>query len=193
MYGFLYRKSKHCLTWDSISALISYHNLQLLQGSDVGDCTMDTFSVTAPGNVGSPVICGYNTGQHSETLEKYSSYFGSHDLSFLYLTFFYLYLTILACRDSKCCMSKQRQSSRFVDDRVDIAWITMTQQLFTRWSTRNRLYCFSSCMSLPPFLSDHGRQRPLPQGHLRPGQHLNPALVGHLGDAVRLRWHPGRP
>jgi len=36
----------------------------VLSGSDVGDCTMDTFSVTAPGNVGSPVICGYNTGQH---------------------------------------------------------------------------------------------------------------------------------
>ncbi|TRY72225.1 hypothetical protein TCAL_16133, partial [Tigriopus californicus] len=30
----------------------------------IGDCTTDQFSVTAPGGVGSPVICGFNSGQH---------------------------------------------------------------------------------------------------------------------------------
>ncbi len=34
-------------------------------GGAVGDCATDTFSVTSPGNRGSPVICGFNTGQHS--------------------------------------------------------------------------------------------------------------------------------
>ncbi|XP_059086803.1 uncharacterized protein LOC131883364 isoform X2 [Tigriopus californicus] len=33
-------------------------------GGAIGDCTMDQFSVTAPGGVGSPVICGFNMGQH---------------------------------------------------------------------------------------------------------------------------------
>lgn len=33
-------------------------------GGAIGDCITDTFSVTAPGNNGSPVICGFNTGQH---------------------------------------------------------------------------------------------------------------------------------
>ena len=64
----------HGLLIQTLSALIIYHNLHLLQGSDVGDCTTDTFSITAPGNVGSPVICGFNTGQHSETLEKYTGW-----------------------------------------------------------------------------------------------------------------------
>lgn len=36
-----------------------------LNGGAIGDCTKDTFSVTSPGNRGSPIICGFNTGQHS--------------------------------------------------------------------------------------------------------------------------------
>ena len=34
-------------------------------GGRIGDCLSDTFSITSPGNSGSPVICGFNTGQHS--------------------------------------------------------------------------------------------------------------------------------
>ncbi len=34
-------------------------------GSSIGDCTTDSFSITSPGNVGSPIICGFNDGQHS--------------------------------------------------------------------------------------------------------------------------------
>jgi len=30
----------------------------------VGTCTRDTFSVVSPGNLGTPIICGFNTGQH---------------------------------------------------------------------------------------------------------------------------------
>ncbi|XP_059078417.1 uncharacterized protein LOC131876897 isoform X2 [Tigriopus californicus] len=30
----------------------------------IGDCTMDTFGITAPGNFAPPIICGFNTGQH---------------------------------------------------------------------------------------------------------------------------------
>ncbi len=33
-------------------------------GGAIGDCVTDSFSITAPGEVGSPVICGFNTGQH---------------------------------------------------------------------------------------------------------------------------------
>ena len=35
-------------------------------GGNIGDCIGDTFQITSPGNVASPVICGFNTGQHSE-------------------------------------------------------------------------------------------------------------------------------
>lgn len=33
-------------------------------GGAIGDCTMDQFSVTNPDGAGSPIICGFNTGQH---------------------------------------------------------------------------------------------------------------------------------
>jgi hypothetical protein len=33
-------------------------------GGAIGDCTIDQFVITAPGNKGSPPICGFNTGQH---------------------------------------------------------------------------------------------------------------------------------
>ncbi|XP_059079183.1 uncharacterized protein LOC131877512 isoform X2 [Tigriopus californicus] len=33
-------------------------------GGAIGDCTKDSFSVTSPGQSGSPVICGFNSGQH---------------------------------------------------------------------------------------------------------------------------------
>ncbi|TRY62048.1 hypothetical protein TCAL_13257, partial [Tigriopus californicus] len=36
----------------------------LTNGASIGDCMADTFSVTSPGNQGSPLICGFNTGQH---------------------------------------------------------------------------------------------------------------------------------
>ncbi|TRY62107.1 hypothetical protein TCAL_16301, partial [Tigriopus californicus] len=35
-----------------------------IAGGAIGDCTTDSFSVTSPGNYGSPLICGFNTGQH---------------------------------------------------------------------------------------------------------------------------------
>ena len=106
---------------------------------------MDTFSITAPGNVGSPVICGYNTGQHSETQLGNDSYSCSHDLN--------------------------------------IFWLTLLTSF-------DNFYFFT--MPPNPFLSGHGRQRRLPQGYLRLGQHLDPALVGYFGDTVRVRGHHGR-
>jgi hypothetical protein len=33
-------------------------------GGAIGDCITDQFSLSSPGNVGSPVICGVNAGQH---------------------------------------------------------------------------------------------------------------------------------
>jgi hypothetical protein len=35
-------------------------------GDGIGDCMTDQFSISSPGNVGTPVICGTNTGQHSK-------------------------------------------------------------------------------------------------------------------------------
>ena len=34
-------------------------------GGAFGTCYRDTFSLSSGGNLGSPIICGYNTGQHS--------------------------------------------------------------------------------------------------------------------------------
>ena len=36
----------------------------LILGNSIGDCISDSFVVETPGNIGTPVICGYNTGQH---------------------------------------------------------------------------------------------------------------------------------
>jgi hypothetical protein len=33
-------------------------------GPAIGDCTGDMFTITSPGNVAPPMICGFNTGQH---------------------------------------------------------------------------------------------------------------------------------
>ena len=38
-----------------------------IPGAAIGDCLTDTFSYTSPGNAGSPIICGVNTGQHSKS------------------------------------------------------------------------------------------------------------------------------
>lgn len=38
-------------------------------GGAIGDCVTDSFVLTAPGNKGSPTICGINTGQHSMYIE----------------------------------------------------------------------------------------------------------------------------
>ncbi|TRY62212.1 hypothetical protein TCAL_13666 [Tigriopus californicus] len=40
------------------------------QGGAIGDCVTDSFSVTSPGNTASPVICGFNTGQHTITFQQ---------------------------------------------------------------------------------------------------------------------------
>jgi len=36
----------------------------LNRGGSIGDCIGDTFQLMSPGNAPSPVICGFNTGQH---------------------------------------------------------------------------------------------------------------------------------
>jgi hypothetical protein len=41
----------------------------IFTGGTVGDCLVDSFTLTSPGNQASPVICGFNTGQHSEQTE----------------------------------------------------------------------------------------------------------------------------
>ena len=38
----------------------------LVTNAATGACTTDAFTITSPGNVGSPLICGLNTGQHSK-------------------------------------------------------------------------------------------------------------------------------
>jgi len=44
---------------DAVTSTLEDHS-----GGVVGDCRGDIFSITSPGNSGSPVICGYNTDQH---------------------------------------------------------------------------------------------------------------------------------
>ncbi len=44
----------------------------IFKGSGLGDCTTDSFSITAPGNAGTPVICGFNTGQHSKSTSDHN-------------------------------------------------------------------------------------------------------------------------
>jgi len=36
----------------------------ITEGGSIGDCAVDTFTLSAPGNRASPIICGTNTGQH---------------------------------------------------------------------------------------------------------------------------------
>ncbi len=33
-------------------------------GGSIGDCVTDSFTLSAPENRGSPIICGFNNGQH---------------------------------------------------------------------------------------------------------------------------------
>eukprot|EP00095_Tigriopus_kingsejongensis_P003986 maker-scaffold141_size315519-snap-gene-2.17 protein:Tk03986 transcript:maker-scaffold141_size315519-snap-gene-2.17-mRNA-1 annotation:"PREDICTED: uncharacterized protein LOC101458455" len=33
-------------------------------GDAIGECALDQFTLTAPGNFAPPIICGFNTGQH---------------------------------------------------------------------------------------------------------------------------------
>ena len=35
-------------------------------GNAIGDCITDTLTITAPGAVGPPIICGNNKGYHSK-------------------------------------------------------------------------------------------------------------------------------
>ena len=42
------------------------NNAPVNNGGAIGDCLTDSFTLTSPGNNGSPVICGLNTGQHSK-------------------------------------------------------------------------------------------------------------------------------
>eukprot|EP00094_Tigriopus_californicus_P011509 TCALIF_11114-PA protein Name:"Protein of unknown function" AED:0.09 eAED:0.09 QI:83/1/0.6/1/0.5/0.6/5/0/159 len=42
------------------------------KGGSIGDCNVDSFSVTAPGYKSSPVVCGFNSGQHSKRLSGLS-------------------------------------------------------------------------------------------------------------------------
>ncbi len=49
----------------------------------IGTCQIDSFEITAPGSVGSPVICGTNTGYHSKPIGKIP------DLNFALFLIFY--------------------------------------------------------------------------------------------------------
>ena len=38
----------------------------LVRDHSIGDCVTDSMTINSPGKFGSPVICGYNTDQHSK-------------------------------------------------------------------------------------------------------------------------------
>ena len=65
----------------SIENMFSFaENIQV-----VGVCQTDTFGITAPGAQGSPLICGTNTGYHSEILIQYLLlYFFMHLISYFF-------------------------------------------------------------------------------------------------------------
>ena len=77
----------------------------LNQGSQIGDCLTDTFTLTSPGNRGSPVICGFNSGQHSKldlhTLEylecQLQSDRGGFKLGFVDSDLVYLFVLVHLC------------------------------------------------------------------------------------------------
>lgn len=59
------------LTWTKMrksAVFVPFFASILISGTSIGDCLTDSFSVTSPGNSGSPVICGTNTGAHSNFL-----------------------------------------------------------------------------------------------------------------------------
>ena len=56
-------------------------------GATAGQCLMDTFMVTSPGNPTPPVICGVNSGEHSNVHDWLK--FWSHENSFIFLEFWY--------------------------------------------------------------------------------------------------------
>jgi hypothetical protein len=50
-------------------------NKIVILGNSIGDCTIDSFVVSSPGNVASPAICGFNTKQHSNFVGNYLIFF----------------------------------------------------------------------------------------------------------------------
>ena len=58
-----------------------------LIGASIGDCTVDTFSVSSPSNMGSPTICGFNDKQHSNFLNEPSPAFFVYFRSFSNINF----------------------------------------------------------------------------------------------------------
>ena len=48
-----------------LAALTAANNAN---GGFIGDCNTDRFTVSSLGNAGAPIICGYNTGQHSRLI-----------------------------------------------------------------------------------------------------------------------------
>ena len=62
--------------WQSFNLATQYNGAAVAtgsvntKGSVIGNCVTDQMAISAPGANGSPVICGYNKGQHS----KYTTY-----------------------------------------------------------------------------------------------------------------------
>ena len=59
----LYQKGYH----HKQSSLVTMLNIEFFPGSSLGDCVTDSFSITSPGSEGTPIICGFNSGQHSKS------------------------------------------------------------------------------------------------------------------------------
>lgn len=54
---------------DYLTSEVSFSAL----GTSLGDCIEESFTVSSPGVAAPPVICGFNTGQHSNATYFYTS------------------------------------------------------------------------------------------------------------------------
>ena len=51
---------------ESVTAAGAYHQ----KNYAYGDCATDTLTIASPGSIGSPVVCGVNTDQHSNLAKQ---------------------------------------------------------------------------------------------------------------------------
>lgn len=64
-------------------------------GGALGQCTTDSFSISSPGNRGTPLICGTNTGYHSN---YYFNIFNIADIGNIILNMIVYHIKIIVSK-----------------------------------------------------------------------------------------------
>eukprot|EP00094_Tigriopus_californicus_P001497 TCALIF_01452-PA protein Name:"Protein of unknown function" AED:0.07 eAED:0.07 QI:0/0.85/0.93/0.93/0.71/0.8/15/58/393 len=161
-------------------------------GGAIGDCLADKFSITSPGNVAPPQICGFNTGQHMIVDASEKCHVASFNLERTSSTYD-IKATHLSNQCYTMCFRQEQGKCAICYQAVDVAGqgsFGLSKTVTATVTGENNNDCFMDYLMIPGALRDSGvvaNNRMFVVGNIPDGRDFNNRICGRFFHLASIR------